>query len=86
MWRIPSEHIRKEYFTIEEIAVMLNESHSCINFWRKAFGIPAWHSKGLNHAWKFSRPMVAKFHVIKQLIRIEKFTIEGAKRKLHETK
>ncbi len=74
--------IRKEHFTLHEIADIIGESVSCINYWRKAFKILSWRSKSFNGCWKFTRTSVAKFHLIKNLLRNEKYTIEEAKQKL----
>lgn len=76
------ESIQKKYFTISEVAELLNEPHTCINFWRKFFELSGWRSKSYNNRWKFTRETVAKFHIIKTLLRIDKFTLEGAKQKL----
>lgn len=74
------EEIQKRYYTCPEIAAMLFERASCIRFWAKQFNVKAHittHSRKL-----YTRFAVARFHEIKSLIRVQRFTLEGAKQKL----
>ncbi len=76
--------IQKEYYTVHEVSEMINETTVVVNFWRKVFKVPSIKSRSFNHAWKFPRPSVAIFHLIKNLLRNEKYTLEGAKQKLKQ--
>lgn len=71
--------IRKKYFTVKEVSETLNESNSCVRFWADQFMIG--HRKN-NKNRIFTRLDIANLHVVKTLLRIEKFTLEGAKLKL----
>ena len=75
-----NEEIQKIYWSTTEIAGMINESASCVRHWAKVFGIRAKIAMHNNHL--YTRQSVAKFHMVKTLVRKEKFTIDGAKMKL----
>ena len=75
--------IQKLYFETKEVGEIIGEVDSVIRFWAKAFNI---YRKWVpfKEYWLYPRPSVAKFHVIKYLLRIEKYTVAGAKIKLKQ--
>ena len=75
--------IQKKYFRISEVAQILNVTQSKIRFWNEKFNIGAQLG---DHGRLYTREMVAKLHVIYTLLKVDKFTIEGAKQKLNESK
>lgn len=74
------EEIVRQYWTISEVEQMLRESQSCIRFWCKTFDVGLKRSQS-NH-YRFMLHEITKLMVIKFLVHIEKYTIEGAKSKL----
>ena len=76
---VSEQPIKKIYFTAPEIARLTNETAITIRFWAKQFEV---YRKAGSHTWQYPRASVALFHQIKYLLRIEKYTIEGAKQKL----
>lgn len=77
--RLFNDQIKKVYFSISEVSKIIGENQSTIRFWCLKFGLPFDRK---NRIRKFCRDDVAKFHIIKTLLRVDKYTIEGAKQKL----
>ena len=73
--------IQKKYFRVSEVAKILNVTQSKIRFWNAKFNIGAQLG---DHGRLYSREMVAKLHVVYNLLKEQKYTIEGAKQKLNE--
>lgn len=75
----------KIYYSIGEIAKMLNVNNSLIRFWEKQFEIikPKKNSKG-NRI--FTKKDVENIQLIHHLLKDKKYTIQGAKKKLRENK
>ena len=79
---LPSE---KLYYTIGEVAKMLNVSTSMIRFWEKEFDIiqPKKNKKGN----RLFRPEdVKNLHTVYHLVKERGFTLQGAKTKLNQNK
>ncbi len=75
--------VEKKYFTIGEVAKELNVSASLIRFWEKEF--PKLNPrKTQGGTRKFSKEDVLLLKQIYQLVKIEGFTLPGAKEKLKE--
>lgn len=84
---IPEDDVlfSKHYYTMGEVARMFNINHSQIRLWEAEFSIlqPKKNKKGD----RYFRPIdVKNLYLIHDLIRLRKFTIEGAKTYLKNTK
>ncbi|HQQ81960.1 MAG TPA: MerR family transcriptional regulator [Cyclobacteriaceae bacterium] len=77
-----SDTIEKKYCLIGEVAGILNEHPSTVRYWVVAFGLEVKKTHTLRH---FSKENIADLHRIKYLLRDEKFTLEGAKKKFKAT-
>lgn len=78
--RLFNDQIKKVYFSISEVSKIVGENQSTIRFWCLKFDLPVYRKRNRNRS--FSRNDIAKLHVIKNLLRVDKYTIEGAKQKL----
>lgn len=72
------EHIEKSYYTIGEVAKMLNEAPSLIRFWEKEFPQlkPDKTEKGTR---KYSRKDIELLRLIHHLVKEKGYTLDGAK-------
>lgn len=75
------EELKKLYYTIGEVAEMFNVNTSLIRFWEKEFKQikPKKNSKGNR---LFTVKDIQVFAQIYQLVKVEGFTLEGAKKML----
>jgi DNA-binding transcriptional MerR regulator len=75
----------KLYYTIGEVAKMLNVSTSLVRFWEKEFDIirPEKNKKGNR---LFKPDDVKNLHTIYHLVKERGFTLQGAKTKLAQNK
>ncbi|GAB1449157.1 MAG: MerR family transcriptional regulator [Bacteroidia bacterium] len=75
------EEIEKIYFTIGEVSKELNLAPSLIRFWEKEFPelSPRKTEKGTR---KYTRENIALLKLIYQLVKVEGFTLQGAREKL----
>lgn len=75
----------KLYYTIGEVAKMLNVSTSLVRFWEKEFDIiqPKKNKKGNR---LFKPDDVKNLHTIYHLVKERGFTLQGAKTKLSQNK
>lgn len=73
--------LNKLYYTIGEVATMFNVNHSLIRFWEKEFSIiqPKKNKKGNR---LFTPKDIENFNKIYHLVKIQGFTLEGAKKEL----
>lgn len=69
----------KMYYSIGEIADMLNVAPSCIRFWEEMFHLDIKKSKKGNR--QFRPADVEVMREVHRLVKIEGYTLEGAKRK-----
>ena len=80
--------IEKIYFSISEVAEMFDVNASLLRFWEKEFPQlqPRKNSKGNR---MYSKKDIELFKKIHELVRVQGFTLEGAKnalrQKVHET-
>jgi DNA-binding transcriptional MerR regulator len=77
---IPEDELlfRKQYYSIGEVAEMFKVNHSLLRYWENEFDIiqPRKNRKGDRHF----RPIdIKNLHLIYNLLRQRKYTIEGAK-------
>lgn len=75
------EHIEKSYYTIGEVAKMLNEATSLVRFWEKEFAQlkPDKTEKGTR---KYNRKDVELLKLIHHLVKEKGYTLDGAKEAL----
>ena len=73
--------IKKKYFTIGEVAEMLEVNTSLIRFWEREFDYinPKKNKKGLR---KYTSNDIKKLEKVYHLLKEDKFTIDGAKKNL----
>jgi DNA-binding transcriptional MerR regulator len=69
---------QKQYYAMNEVAVMFNVNHSLLRYWENEFDIlkPRKNRKGDRH---FRPEDIKNLQVIHYLLRQKKYTIEGAK-------
>jgi len=84
---IPADEdlFKKQYYSIGEVAEMFNVNHSLLRYWENEFDIlqPRKNRKGDRHF----RPVdIKNLHLIYNLLRQRKYTIEGAKDFLKKNK
>jgi len=79
--KIDIKSLNKLYYTIGEVAEMFDVNHSLIRFWEKEFTLiqPKKNKKGNR---LFSPKDIEIFNKIYQLVKIQGFTLEGAKKEL----
>jgi len=72
---------KKLYYSIGEVAEMLNETQPTLRFWEKEFGFPKpkTNKKGTRF---YTKEDIEDIRTIHHLLRNEKLTISGAKAKL----
>ena len=80
-----SEKDNKLYYSIGEVASILQVNNSLIRFWEKEFEIirPKKNSRG-NRI--FTKHDLQNLLLIKHLLKEKKYTIQGAKKKIRENK
>jgi len=80
-----SEKDNKLYYSIGEIANILDVNNSLIRFWEKEFEIlkPKKNSRG-NRI--FTKNDLQNLLLIKHLLKEKKYTIQGAQKKIRENK
>lgn len=78
---IDIKNLNKLYYTIGEVAEMFDVNHSLIRFWEKEFTIiqPKKNKKGNR---LFTPKDIENFNKIYHLVKIQGFTLEGAKKEL----
>lgn len=79
--KIDLNNLNKLYYTIGEVAEMFDVNHSLIRFWEKEFSIiqPKKNKKGNR---LFTPKDIENFNKIYVLVKIQGFTLEGAKKEL----
>lgn len=75
--------IERMYWSIGEIAATLNVNPSLIRFWEKEFEVLR-PKKGHTGNRQFTRDDIATLREIHRLVKVELYTIAGARRKLEE--
>lgn len=79
---MPSEELEIYYINIGELAKKFDVSVSLIRYWEKEFK-QLKPEKSIKGTRKYSKKNIEIFRQIYQLVKIEGFTIEGAKEKLN---
>ena len=80
---MPSEDLEIYYINIGELAKKFDVSVSLIRYWEKEFK-QLKPEKSIKGTRKYSKKNIEIFSQIYQLVKIEGFTIEGAKEKLNQ--
>lgn len=81
--------IEKRYFTVGEVAGMLDVQPSAIRYWIDEFDMEhaiKRRNDGLREYRKLTPQDVAKLTEIHRLLKVEMFTLQGAKRQLSRIK
>jgi DNA-binding transcriptional MerR regulator len=73
-----TEEISKSFYSIGEVAAMLNVAPSLIRFWEKEFDILA-PAKTQGGTRKFSREDIDHLRLIHHLVKEKGFTLQGAR-------
>ena len=79
---MPSEDLEIYYINIGELAKKFDVSVSLIRYWEKEFK-QLKPEKSIKGTRKYSKKNIETFRQIYQLVKIDGFTIEGAKEKLN---
>ena len=79
---MPNEELELYYINIGELAKKFDVSVSLIRYWEKEFK-QLKPEKSIKGTRKYSKKNIEIFSHIYQLVKIEGFTIEGAKEKLN---
>lgn len=82
---VKEKEIKKLYYSIGEVAEMFKVNTSLIRFWEKEFTAikPKKNKKGNR---LFTVKDIETFKVIYQLVKVEGYTLDGAKQKLRSDK
>ena len=76
-----NDDIEKRYYSIREVADMLNVNTSVLRFWEKEF--PQLNPrKGHNGRRQYSDNDIERLRIIHYLLKVRKFTLAGAREKL----
>ena len=81
MLKFDFQELTKLYYTIGEVAEMFQVNTSLIRFWEKEFDFKI-AKKSANGNRLFSVNEIKNLYSIYQLVKIEGFTLEGAKKSL----
>lgn len=73
-----SEPIKKRYFTINEVSILLGEPQPNIRFWLKTFNLEVLRTSGKRMNRRFTENDIETLKTIKYLLKIRQFTIKGA--------
>lgn len=85
MSQIDLQQLSKLYYTIGEVSSLFNVNASLIRFWEKEFGFEiAKKTKKGNRL--FTIQEIEKINKIYQLVKIQGYTIEGARKQLQGKK
>jgi DNA-binding transcriptional MerR regulator len=75
------DDIQKRYFSISEVADLLDVNTSVLRFWERQFREIA-PRKGRNGRRLYSEKDVETLRIIHYLVKVRKFTLQGAREKL----
>ena len=77
--------VEKLYYSIGEVADMLNVNTSLIRFWEKNFDIIKPHKNKKGNRY-FTKEDIENLKLIYHLVKEQRMTLEGAQKKLSENK
>jgi DNA-binding transcriptional MerR regulator len=79
------KEIERRYFKIHEVAERLGVRASCLRYWLNEFGIDVKRRKAQDDGERlFTQADLRKLRQINHLLRVDQFTIPGAKRQLEK--
>lgn len=81
MSHLKDDQIKRLYYSIGDLATMLNTTSSCIRFWLNEFGIEI--RKNRRGDRRFTPEEVALLTQINKLLTVDRYTLEGAKKVLN---
>lgn len=73
--------LTKLYYSIGEVASLFSVNASLLRFWEKEFGLEV-KKKNQKGNRLYSREEIKKLAVIYELVKVQGFTLDGAKQKL----
>ncbi len=74
-----SDEIERRYWRVGEVAQMFRVNISLLHYWQKEFGMEV--KRNIRGVRLFVKEDIEKFRTIYDLLKVERYTIEGAKRK-----
>lgn len=77
--------LSKLYYTISEVAEMFDVNASLIRFWEKEFKTLS-PAKNRNGSRKYTEKDIEDFNQIFELVKEQGFTIDGARKAIHDKK
>jgi DNA-binding transcriptional MerR regulator len=78
------KEIVKRYFTIAEVAKILNVNTSLLRFWENEFKVKVKRSKKGIKIRLYTQAVLDQFSTIYDLVKVKRFTHEGARQQLDE--
>jgi DNA-binding transcriptional MerR regulator len=75
----------QRYFRVNEVAKAIGVETHVLRYWQSEFSIVR-PKKSANGHWVYSRQDVEAFHQIRHLLYVEKFSVQGAKKRLRDQK
>lgn len=80
------DQISRRYYILREAAERLHESVFTIRFWMRSFDMEVLKRKGKSSYIKLTEDQMEILHDIQRLVRVRKFTIDGAIKELRDTR
>ena len=77
--------LTKLYYSIGEVATLFSVNASLLRFWEKEFGLEV-KKKNQKGNRLYSREEIKKLAVIYELVKVQGFTLDGAKQQLKQNK
>jgi DNA-binding transcriptional MerR regulator len=75
--------VRKEYYSISEVADLVNLPAHVLRYWESQFSVLS-PSKNRSGNRVYLRKEIKLILLVKQLLHVEKYTVEGAKQRLDQ--
>lgn len=75
--------VRKEYYSISEVADLVNLPAHVLRYWESQFSVLS-PSKNRSGNRVYQRKEIKLILLVKQLLHVEKYTVEGAKQRLEQ--
>ncbi len=75
----------QKYFRVNEVAKIIGVESHVLRYWQSEFSTVRPKKSGNGH-WVYSRQDVEAFHLIRQLLYVDKYSVQGAKKKLRDQK
>jgi DNA-binding transcriptional MerR regulator len=75
----------QKYFRVNEVSKIIGVETHVLRYWQSEFSTVKPKKSGNGH-WVYSRKDVEAFHFIRHLLYVDKYSVQGAKKKLREVK